>query len=84
MKEAGLASYVSATDAEALEGFQSLGRLEGILPALEPAHAIGWMLNRPLPEGSTVLVSLSGRGDKDLETVRRALGEPPADRPLRA
>jgi tryptophan synthase beta chain len=84
MKEAGLASYVSATDAEALEGFQSLGRLEGILPALEPAHAIGWLLNRPLPEGSTVLVNLSGRGDKDLETVRRALGEPPADRPLRA
>jgi len=84
MKEAGLASYVSATDAEALEGFQVLGRLEGILPALEPAHAIGWLLNRPLPEGSTVLVNLSGRGDKDLETVRRALGEPPADRPLRA
>jgi tryptophan synthase beta chain len=84
MKEAGLASYVSATDAEALEAFQSLGRLEGILPALEPAHAIGWLLNRPLPEGSTVLVNLSGRGDKDLETVRRALGEPPADRPLRA
>jgi tryptophan synthase beta chain len=84
MKEAGLASYVSATDAEALEGFQALGRLEGILPALEPAHAIGWLLNRPLPEGSTVLVNLSGRGDKDLETVRRALGEPPADRPLRA
>jgi tryptophan synthase beta chain len=84
MKEAGLASYVSATDAEALEGFQVLGRLEGILPALEPAHAIGWLLNLPLPEGSTVLVNLSGRGDKDLETVRRALGEPPADRPLRA
>jgi len=84
MKEAGLASYVSATDAEALEGFQVLGRLEGILPALEPAHAIGWLLNRPLPEGSTVLVNLSGRGDKDLETVRRALGEPPADRPRRA
>lgn len=83
MKEAGLASYVSATDAEALEGFQALGRLEGILPALEPAHAIGWLLNRPLPEGSTVLVNLSGRGDKDLETVRTALGEPSADRPLR-
>jgi tryptophan synthase beta chain len=84
MKEAGLASYVSATDAEALEGFQALGRLEGILPALEPAHAVGWLLKRPLPEGSTVLINLSGRGDKDLETVRRALGEPPADRPRHA
>jgi tryptophan synthase beta chain len=84
MKEAGLASYVSATDAEALEGFRALGRLEGILPALEPAHAIGWLLNRPLPEGSTVLVNMSGRGDKDLETVRGALGESPGDRPFRA
>ena len=81
MKEAGLASYVSATDVEALEGFQALAKLEGILPALEPAHAIGWLLNRPLPEGSTVLVNLSGRGDKDLDTVRRALVEVPADGP---
>jgi tryptophan synthase beta chain len=84
MKETGLASYVSATDSEALEGFQALGRLEGILPALEPAHAVGWLLRRPLPDGSTVLVNLSGRGDKDLDTVRRALGEPPADRHPRA
>ena len=84
MKEAGLASYVSATDVEALEGFQALAKLEGILPALEPAHAIGWLLNHPLPEGSTVLVNLSGRGDKDLDTVRRALGEAPADSPRRA
>ena len=81
MKEAGLASYVSATDVEALEGFQALAKLEGILPALEPAHAIGWLLNHPLPEGSTVLVNLSGRGDKDLDTVRRALVEVPADGP---
>ena len=84
MKETGLASYVSATDSEALEGFQVLGRLEGILPALEPAHAVGWLLRRPLPDGSSVLINLSGRGDKDLDTVRRALGEPPADRHPRA
>jgi tryptophan synthase beta chain len=84
MKDAGLASYVSATDAEALEAFQALGRSEGILPALEPAHAVGWLLRRPLPDGSTVLVNLSGRGDKDLETVRRALGDPPTDRHPRA
>ncbi len=75
LKERGLAEYVSATDVEALEGFQALSKLEGILPALEPAHAIGWLLRRPLPEGSSVLVCLSGRGDKDLDTVRMALGE---------
>ncbi len=78
LKDAGIARYESATDVEALEGFSTLAMLEGILPALEPAHAIGWLLRRPLPEGSRVLVCLSGRGDKDLETVRRALGEYPA------
>ena len=74
LKQAGLAEYTTATDADALEGFQALARTEGILPALEPAHAIGWLLRRPLPEGQTVLVCLSGRGDKDLDTVRKALG----------
>jgi len=77
LKDAGRAEYVAATDAEALEGFAALATLEGILPALEPAHAIGWLLRRPLPEGSLVLVNLSGRGDKDLDTVRRALGTVP-------
>jgi tryptophan synthase beta chain len=74
LKDAGMARYVSATDADALEGFQAVARTEGILPALEPAHVIGWLLGRPLPAGSTVLVCLSGRGDKDLDTVRAALG----------
>jgi tryptophan synthase beta chain len=74
-REAGLAEYVSATDEQALDGFQALARLEGILPALEPAHAIGWLLDRRLPDGSLVLVNLSGRGDKDLETVRTSLAE---------
>jgi tryptophan synthase beta chain len=74
LKESGLAEYVSATDDDALEGFRALARSEGILPALEPAHAIGWLLARPLPEGSSVLVNVSGRGDKDLDTVRAALG----------
>ena len=73
LKEAGLAEYAIATDEDALAGFHALARTEGILPALEPAHAIGWLLQRPLPEASTVLVCLSGRGDKDLETVRTAL-----------
>jgi tryptophan synthase beta chain len=75
LKDAGLAVYDSATDVEALEGFRVLSTLEGILPALEPAHAIGWLLRRSLPEGSTVLVNLSGRGDKDLDTVRKAIGD---------
>jgi tryptophan synthase beta chain len=74
LKESGLAEYVSATDAEALDGFLALARAEGILPALEPAHAIGWLLARPLAEGSLVLVNVSGRGDKDLDTVLAALG----------
>jgi tryptophan synthase beta chain len=73
LKDAGRADYVAATDDDALEGFQAVARTEGILPALEPAHAIGWLLRRPLSEGSVVLVNLSGRGDKDLETVRKAL-----------
>jgi tryptophan synthase beta chain len=74
LKESGLARYDAASDADALAGFDALARLEGILPALEPAHAIGWLLRRPLPEGTSVVVCLSGRGDKDLETVRRAIG----------
>jgi tryptophan synthase beta chain len=74
LKDAGLARYVSATDEEALAGFQLLARTEGILPALEPAHVLGWLARRELPAGSKVLVCLSGRGDKDLDTVRAALG----------
>jgi tryptophan synthase beta chain len=74
LRDAGLAEYVSATDQEALVGFQAIARAEGILPALEPAHVIGWLLGRPLPEGTRVLVCLSGRGDKDLDSVRAALG----------
>ena len=74
LQDAGLARYVSATDDEALAGFQLLARTEGILPALEPSHVIGWLARRELPEGSRVLVCLSGRGDKDLDTVRAALG----------
>ena len=73
LADAKLARYVSATDRQALDGFLALARTEGILPALEPAHAIGWLLERPLPAGATVLVCLSGRGDKDLDTVRSAL-----------
>jgi tryptophan synthase beta chain len=75
LADSGLASYVSATDEQALRGFQMLARTEGILPALEPSHVIGWLATRPIPKGSTVLVCLSGRGDKDLDTVRAALSD---------
>ena len=74
LRDAGLAEYVSASDDDALAGFQALARDQGILPALEPAHVIGWLLRREVPPGSSVLVCLSGRGDKDLDTVRAALG----------
>jgi tryptophan synthase beta chain len=74
LRDAGLAEYVSASDDDALDGFQALARTEGIIPALEPAHVIGWLLRRPLPEDPSVLVCLSGRGDKDLDTVRARLG----------
>ncbi len=73
LKDAGLARYVSATDDEALDGFQLLARTEGILPALEPSHVLGWLARRELPAGARILVCLSGRGDKDLDSVRAAL-----------
>ncbi len=76
LADAGLAEYVSASDAQALEGFQALARTEGILPALEPSHIVGWLMTDPMPKGTRVLVCLSGRGDKDLDTVRAALGDP--------
>jgi len=76
LKDAGLATYASATDRDALEGFQLLARTEGIIPALEPSHVVGWLRRRPLPEGARVLLNLSGRGDKDLDTVRAALADP--------
>ncbi len=74
----GRARYEVATDAEALAGFQLLSATEGIVPALEPAHAIGWLAReakRSVPAGSTVLVTLSGRGDKDAAQVAEMLGE---------
>ena len=75
-KETGRAEYVAVTDQEALDGFRLLSETEGIIPALEPAHAIAYVakLAPTLPEDAVVLVGLSGRGDKDMETVAQALG----------
>ena len=75
-KETGRARYLSATDSEALEGFQLLARTEGILAALESSHAIAALpeVAAALPESSVIVVSLSGRGDKDMGTIAQRLG----------
>ena len=76
-KEIGRAEYTQVTDREALRGFQILSEYEGIIPALESAHAIygGLRLAEELSEDKIVVITLSGRGDKDLDTVRGALNE---------
>ncbi len=76
LKETGRAEYTGVTDAEALEGFKLLCRAEGIIPALESAHAIHYAgkLAATLPPDKMVVVNLSGRGDKDMNTVAEALG----------
>ena len=73
LKDNERAVYVSATDSEALSGFRLLSRLEGIIPALEPAHALGYMQSwvPSLTKKRKILLLLSGRGDKDLETVAK-------------
>jgi tryptophan synthase beta chain len=75
----GRAEYPYATDDEAIAGFELLAATEGIIPALEPAHAIGWLAReagRSVPAGATVLVTLSGRGDKDAAQIaERVSGE---------
>jgi len=75
-KESGRAEYVPITDDEALDAFVYLSRTEGIIPAFESAHAIAELRRRApgLPEGSLVLLNLSGRGDKDVAQARELLG----------
>jgi tryptophan synthase beta chain len=67
-----------ADDAEVLDAFRLLSQTEGIIPALESAHAVAWVARSAgtdaLPAGSTVLLTLSGRGDKDVAQVREILG----------
>src|SRR6266536_309681 len=76
LADTGRARYTTATDAAALDAVHRLCRTEGILPALESAHALAWVLaaagTDELPAGSTVLVTLSGRGDKDIDQIRAA------------
>ncbi|WP_288937836.1 tryptophan synthase subunit beta [uncultured Sphingomonas sp.] len=76
LRDIGRVEYDSATDAEALDAFQLLCRTEGIIPALEPSHAIAAVTRRArtMPRDARILVNLCGRGDKDIFTVASALG----------
>ena len=76
LKEIGRVDYTSATDTEALDAFQLLCRTEGIIPALEPSHAIAAVakIAPALPEDTIVLANLCGRGDKDIFSVAEHLG----------
>ena len=76
LADTGRASYSAITDAEALEAFQLLCRTEGIIPALESSHAVayGVKLAAERPTDQSILINLSGRGDKDINTVADALG----------
>ncbi len=75
LKDSGRAQYVSVTDSEALEGFQMLARTEGLIPALESSHAFAYLskVAHTFPEGAIVVINLSGRGDKDMDTAATAL-----------
>jgi tryptophan synthase beta chain len=75
-KDRGRFEFYPITDEEALEGFQALTRLEGLMPALESSHAIAYAMRlaKTLPRSKTIVVGLSGRGDKDVHIVGKALG----------
>jgi tryptophan synthase beta chain len=79
LKDTGRATYVAVTDVAALRGFRELSRLEGIIPALETAHAVAWVLEVAgrWRSDEPVLVCVSGRGDKDVAQISQ-LGAPPA------
>jgi tryptophan synthase beta chain len=79
LRDQGRLRVLSATDDEALEAFQVLARSEGILCALESAHAVAAL--RKLPKAELTIVNLSGRGDKDLRTILTALGLPEGGKP---
>ena len=76
LHDTGRVSYVSATDDEALDAFQIISKLEGIIPALEPSHALAHVLKLAptLPKEHLIVVNMCGRGDKDIFTVAAALG----------
>jgi tryptophan synthase beta chain len=77
LKEIGRVNYVAVRDEEALDAFKKLSRIEGIIPALEPAHALAYAIKLActMDTDEFIVVTLSGRGDKDLEIVRKNAGE---------
>ena len=77
LREIGRAEYVAVTDQQALDALRLVSELEGIIPALETAHAFAWLeqLCPTLAPGSEVVINCSGRGDKDVNTVADALGK---------
>jgi tryptophan synthase beta chain len=77
LKDMGRAEYYSVTDQEALAAFQRVSRLEGIIPALETAHAFAYLeqLCPQLTGNPRLVINCSGRGDKDVQTVAKALGD---------
>ena len=83
LKDIGRAEYVGITDVEALEAFHYLCRTEGIIPALEPSHAVAYAMKlaKTMKPDQSILVNLSGRGDKDLGTVADLAGADFYDRP---
>ncbi|MFZ8976960.1 MAG: tryptophan synthase subunit beta, partial [Pseudohongiellaceae bacterium] len=76
LKDLKRVNYVAATDSEAMEAFHKLTRLEGIIPALETSHAVAYAMDlaRSMDVDQTIVINLSGRGDKDIETVARLEG----------
>lgn len=76
LKESGRATYVAVSDKEALDGFQLLSRLEGIIPALESSHAVAYAgkITESFNREQSIVINLSGRGDKDLQIVMNSLG----------
>ena len=77
LRDTGRVTYTSITDNEALDAFQMCAKMEGIIPALEPSHALGFVkkLAPTLPKDHILLMNLCGRGDKDIFNVARLLGQ---------
>ncbi|MBZ5495274.1 MAG: tryptophan synthase subunit beta [Acidobacteriia bacterium] len=84
LHDQGRVEYTSVSDREALEAFQLLSRLEGIIPALESAHAVAELVRTAprLDRDALVMINISGRGDKDVNEVSEILGRPQGDRPV--
>ena len=76
LKDTGRATYVNITDTEALEGFYALTRMEGIIPALESSHAMAYTMKLAptMRKDEIIIINLSGRGDKDMQTMAKREG----------